>query len=44
MIELSFWDFHEGKYDDEGYSLYIMKNGFDGILYIGISQLDIWSR
>jgi hypothetical protein len=44
MIELSFWDFHEGKYDEEGYSLYVMKNGFGGILYIGISQLDIWSR
>jgi hypothetical protein len=44
MIELRFWDFHEGKYDDKGYSLYVMKNGSGGILYTGISDVDIWSR
>lgn len=44
MIEISFWDFHERKYDEKDYCLYVMKNGFGGILYIGITEVDIWSR
>lgn len=44
MIELSFKDFHEQKYYDEGYSLYVIKNGLGDILYAGISIVDVWSR
>jgi hypothetical protein len=44
MIELTLSDFHEQKYEDEGYSLYIMKNGLGDVLYIGISDVDVWRR
>ncbi len=44
MIELTFWNFHEQKYDEKNYGLYVMKNGFGGVLYVGISTVDIWSR
>ena len=43
MIELRFKDF-EGIYVDDGYQLYVMKNGLDDVLYVGISRVDIWSR
>jgi hypothetical protein len=44
MIELSFWNFHEQNYEDKNYCLYVMKNGFGGVLYVGISTVDIWMR
>lgn len=44
MIDISFWDFHEQKYEEKGYCLYVMKNGFGGILYIGVTEVDVWSR
>lgn len=44
MIELSFKDFHEQNYEEEGYCLYVMKNGLGDILYAGISIVDVWTR
>ena len=45
MIEITFLDFYEYKYDtEEFYQLYVMKNGLDEILYIGISSQNIWNR
>jgi hypothetical protein len=46
MIELSFWNFHEQKYHETGlgYCLYVMKNGSDCVLYVGISVEDVWER
>jgi hypothetical protein len=45
MIEITFREFFEYEYPhDEFYELYIMKNGLDEILYIGISSENIWNR
>ena len=44
MIELSFWNFYQQKFEEKDYRLYVMKNGFGGILYIGISEVNVWSR
>ena len=44
MIELSFKEFHDQDYEDEGYCLYVMKNGLGDVLYVGISTVDVWSR
>ncbi len=44
MIELSFWNFHEQNYEDKNYCLYSVKNGFGGVLYVGISMVDVWMR
>ena len=44
MIEVSFDDFHKQNYEDNGFCLYVIKNGLDDILYIGISTLNIWKR
>jgi hypothetical protein len=44
MIEMNFETFHNGEYQDDGYELYMIKNGFGDLLYIGISQRDIWER
>lgn len=45
MIEITFKQFYEYTYDEEGFhELYIMKNGLDEILYIGISNQNIWNR
>ena len=44
MIELSFCEFHDYKYREQGYELYVMKNGLGDILYIGISTTDVWGR
>jgi hypothetical protein len=44
MIELDFLQFHEQKYPEKGYELYVLKNGFGDILYIGISTMNIWER
>lgn len=44
MIEISFWDFHEQKYEEKDYCLYVMKNGLGDVLYIGISDVGVWGR
>ncbi len=45
MIELTFKDFYESRYEETGYyDLYIMENGHGEVLYIGISILKIWDR
>lgn len=45
MIELSFLDFHEHNYEnDAAYRLYVMRNGLGDVLYVGISDVDIWGR
>ena len=44
MIELSFKKFYDQDFDDDGYCLYVMKNGLGDILYVGISTTDIWGR
>jgi len=44
MIELSFREFHDYKYRERGYELYVMKNRLGDILYIGISTIDVWGR
>ncbi len=45
MIEITFKDFYVYQYREEGFhELYIMKNGLEEILYIGISNQNIWNR
>jgi len=44
MIELDFQQFHDQKYREQGYELYVLKNGLGDVLYIGISKNDIWQR
>jgi len=45
MIEITFKNFFEYKYShEEFHELYIMKNGLDEVLYIGISEQNIWNR
>ena len=44
MIELTFRKFHDGRYSDKNYQLYVMKNGLGDCLYVGISVVTIWER
>ena len=44
MIELDFLQFHEQKYRENRYELYVLKNRLGDILYIGISKNNIWER
>ena len=44
MIEITFEDFHEHNFDEEGFVVYVLKNGLDDALYVGISKKNIWSR
>jgi hypothetical protein len=44
MIELSFQEFHEHQYQEDGFRLYVIKNRHGGVLYIGISSNNIWER
>jgi len=44
MIEITFEDFHEHNFHEEGFVLYVLKNGLDDPLYVGISRNNIWSR
>jgi hypothetical protein len=41
MIEITFQEFHEQKYEEQLFRLYVMKNGLGDILYIGITINDI---
>jgi hypothetical protein len=44
MIEIEFESFHNQDFVEEGYALYVMKNGLGDALYVGISQQSIWTR
>src|SRR3989304_5862991 len=45
MIEITFKEFYKYKYSKEDFhELYVVKNGLDDILYIGISSQNIWNR
>jgi len=44
MIEMSFEDFHEQKYEDKSFRLYVIKNGLGDVLYVGISTQNVWKR
>lgn len=44
MIELSFEQFYRQQYRDCGYQLYVMKNGLDEPLYVGITSRTVWER
>lgn len=45
MIEIHFREFFQYTYPhDDFYELYVMKNGLEDILYIGISSENIWNR
>jgi len=44
MIELTFLEFHEQKYRDQRFCLYVVKNRNEAILYVGISTNDVWER
>lgn len=44
MIEIDFQDFHDQNYEETGYELYVMKNGLEDVLYVGISKWSIWER
>lgn len=44
VIELTLLEFHEQQYREQQYCLYVVKNGNDDILYVGISTNNIWER
>src|SRR4030095_4000896 len=45
MIEISFREFFEYTYHEDGFhELYVMNNGLNEILYVGISSENIWNR
>lgn len=45
MIEISFREFFEYTYHEDGFhELYVLKNGLNETLYIGISSENIWNR
>jgi hypothetical protein len=44
MIELAFSEFHEQRYREQQYCLYVVKNGSGDVLYVGISKNDVWER
>ena len=44
MIELTFQAFHEQQYQEQQFCLYVVKNGNENILYVGISTNDVWER
>jgi len=44
MIELTFLEFHEQRYEEQQFCLYVVKNETEDILYVGISTTDIWER
>jgi hypothetical protein len=44
MIEMTFLEFHEQQYDAQPFCLYVVKNASKDVLYVGISENDIWER
>lgn len=45
MLEITFKEFCELEYEEDGpHELYVVKNGLDETLYIGITSQKIWDR
>ncbi len=44
MIQITFRDFYQRAFADEGFELYLLKDAHRHILYIGISHGGIWNR
>lgn len=44
MIEITFMQFYKQQYEDHLFCLYVMKNGNDEVLYVGISTNNVWER
>jgi hypothetical protein len=44
VIEIPFQDFRNQNFLDEGFELYIMKSGLGDVLYIGITDQNVWTR
>lgn len=44
MKELKLSEFHSAGYADEGYELYLVRNGEAKVMYIGISRDSVWHR
>lgn len=44
MKSLRFSDFFRGEFADVGFELYLLKDTYETVLYIGISRDSIWHR
>lgn len=44
MIEVTFLEFHQQRYNEQELCLYVVKNGSGDTLYVGISTNDVWER
>jgi hypothetical protein len=44
MIELTFQAFHDQKYREQQFCLYVVINGNENVSYVGISTNDVWER
>lgn len=45
MLEITFKEFYELSYEgDAWHELYVVKNGLDEVLYVGITSQKIWDR
>jgi len=45
MLEITFREFYELEYEEDGlHELYVVKNGLDETLYVGITSQKIWDR
>ena len=44
MIELTFQAFHDQKYREQKFCLYVVINGNENVSYVGISTTDVWER
>jgi hypothetical protein len=44
MITLNFLEFYNGKYIDQAYELYILRDTENNPMYVGISRFSIWER
>ena len=44
MIEIDFEKFHNQNNVERRYGLYVMKNGLDDPLYVGVSTRSVWDR
>jgi hypothetical protein len=44
VIEIELERFHNSEYEEQGYCLYLLKNGNGDVLYLGITQGNVWDR
>ena len=44
MIEIDFESFHNQDYIEEGYDLYVVKNGLGDVLYVGETWIGIRNK